>query len=532
MIFQLRFALKEVFGRPARSMLIVSIVAITLAGFWVTESLIEAMATARREALAPMANGGIDLIVTSRSSSTPNASNEKETINLEGKNLAPGQSFVEDNIDFNSISTLDLKSIGRLVKDDRISQWSPALLITASRFEGKAPDQIIIPEKSIDPLTAEEKQQIERNLGGDIRFLDTQKELLRLRDLILKNEATNEDKKQAELFGQKLTDIEFSYYPDRFKKFNEEEVRPPPIKAVRTRLAIAGIDVRKQHQGLLKPADIIAGRFFAPNESSSVILRQDFATAKGLDVAGTFAFKGSDYKVIGLAKPAAGLSSSQIYLPLNHVREMIKDKTALNMVNLSIKGAANVAAVKQLGARLLPETNIAEANQASAQLTGSLRRAEKITSGYAVAIALLIIVIAAAMIGLTVTAALAGRRSELGALRATGWSITRISSQVAVEIALQTALGAVAGVALAKSVLSLLQQLELGAGVAMRTLDAGITGGLGTGQVVVSLKPVLQLSAVPGVIIYSLGIAVVLGYSLALLYSRQPAAKMLAQLSE
>lgn len=531
-MFQVHYALKEVLCRPARSAFVASIVAIALAVLLVIGSLINAMLEARTRALAPLTRAKIDLVITSPGSANYVNANGDVFINLEGRNLNPGQPFVEDTIELNALKAMDLNSIGRLAGNSDVAELAPILLLAVNRIEGKAPDKIVIPEKSVDPLTKQERADIDSKVSSNQQYIELEKELFRLRDLILQDRATPEEKKRYQSIGQQLTDIEFSYYPERFKKFEAEEVKPAPIKAKQSKFAVAGVDTDNSRFGLLRPSDVIEGRYFLSSDTLAVILREDFARSKGLKVGSSFSFKGLDFNVIGLAKPAAGLSSAQVYMPLAQLQQVAKIK-AINMLALRVEGAKQVEKVKKLALKLLPGSNVLETDQASAQLTGSMGRAEELAKKYTSLIILIIALAATIMVGITVVAALSGRRRELGALRAVGWSRFRLAGQIALELIMQAIAGVVAAVALASAASFILRNLKIKADFAVSSLDNSITGlGLSSSKSTIYLVPYLDSLEVFMESIVVMALALFLGYIATLLYLRQSSINMLTHEGE
>ncbi|MCL6473392.1 MAG: ABC transporter permease [Firmicutes bacterium] len=531
-MFHICYALKEVLRRPARSAFVASIVAIALAALLVIGSIINAMLEARARALSPLAKAKIDLVITSPGSTNYVNTNGDVFINLEGRNLNPGQPFIEDTIELNALKAMDMSSIGRLAGNSDVAELAPVLLLTVSRVEGKAPDKIVIPEKSVDPLTKQERADIDSKVSSNQQYIELEKELFRLRDLILQDKATSEEKKRYQSIGQQLTDIEFSYYPERFKKFEAEEVRPAPIKAKQSKFAVAGVDIDNSTFGLLRPSDVIEGRYFLSNDTLAVILREDFAKSKGLKVGSYFSFKGIDFNVIGLAKPAAGLSSAQVYMPLSQLQQVAKIK-AVNMLALRVEGAKQVDKVKKLTLKLLPGSNVLETSQASAQLTGSMGRAEELAKKYTSLIILIIALAATVMIGITVIAALSGRRRELGALRAVGWSRFRLAAQIALELIIQATAGVVAAIGLSSAVSFILRNLKIKADFAVSSFDNSVTGlGLSSSKSTIYLVPYLDGLDVFMEAIVVMVLSFFLGYVATLLYLRQYSINMLAHEGE
>jgi ABC-type antimicrobial peptide transport system permease subunit len=527
-MFQVYYAFKEVLRRPARSAFVASIVAIALAVLLVSGSLINAMLDARTRALAPLTRAKIDLVITSPGSANYVNTNGDVLINLEGRNLNPGQPFMEDTLGLNALKPMDSNSIRKLAGNSDVAELAPILLLTVSRVEGKAPDKIVIPEKSVNPLTKQERADIDSKVASNQQYIALEKELFQLRDLILQSKATPEEKKRYQSIGQQLTDIEFSYYPERFKKFEAEEVKPVPIRAKQSEFAVAGIDINNSRFGLLRASDVVTGRYFLASDTSAVILREDFAKSKGFTVGSSFKFKGLDYSIIGLAKPVSGLSSAQVYMPLAQLQQVAKIK-AVNMVVLRVEGAKQVGRVKSIAFKLLPGSTILETDQASAQLTGSMGRAEELATKYTSLIILIIALAAAIMVGITVVAALSGRRRELGALGAIGWSRFRLAGQVALELVMQALAGIIFATSLAGAALLIMRNLRIRADFAVSAFDKNLAGSESSvSKAILYLMPHLDSLAVIGEGVVVMVLAFLLGYIATLLYLRQPPTNMLA----
>ncbi len=531
-MFQVHYALKEVLRRPARSAFVASIVAIALAVLLVSGSIINAMLDARTRALAPLTRAKIDLVITSSGSTNYVNTNGDVLIDLGGRNLSPGQPFMEDTLGLNALKAMDSNSVRKLAGNSDVAELAPTLLLTVSRIEGKAPDKIVIPEKSVDPLTKQERADIDSKVSSNQQYIELEKELFQLRDLILQDKATPEEKKRYQSIGQQLTDIEFSYYPERFKKFEAEEVKPAAVRAKQSEFEVAGVDINNSGFGLLRASDVATGHYFSASDTSAVILREDFAKSKGLTVGSSFKFKGLDYSIVGLAKPAAGLSSAQVYMPLSQLQQVAKIK-AVNMVVLRVEGAREVDKVKKLALRLLPGSNVLETDQASAQLTGSMGRAEELAKKYTSLIILIIALAATVMVGITVVAALSGRRRELGALRAVGWSRFRLAGQIALELMIQALVGIIFATSLAGAASLILRSLRIKADFAVSAFDKNLTGlGLNGSKAILYLIPHLDSLTVVREAMVVMVLAFFLGYIATLLYLRQPSINMLTHEGE
>lgn len=531
-MFQLSYAINEILRRPARSLFAASVIAVALTGLLITSSFVDAMLDARKRALEPLIKAKIDLVITSPGSNVKMESSEDSVINLEGRNLAPGQYFIEDSIDLNALKTMDIAAINQLHNNVYVADLAPALLLTVSRLEGRAPDKIIIPEKSVSPLTKQERRDIDNKISKDQRFIELEKEAFRLRDLILGDKATSKERKQYEAVGQQLTDIEFGYYPERFKRFEDEEVKPVPIKAKQSKFTVAGVDISKPRFGLLRASDISSGRYFLADDANAVILREDFAKAKGLAVGSNFKLRDIDFIIVGFAKPTSGLSSAQVYMPLSQFQN-VTEVQAVNMVVLCVEGARNVEKIKYLAAKLLPGARILETSQASAQLVGSMGRAEALVAKYIGIIMLIVALTATAMVGIIVMAALAGRRRDLGTLQAIGWPRRLLASQVAIELILQAFVGICLSIGLTGLILTVLQRLRVKADFTIMTFDKELTGSMLNGNKALQyLIPHFNYAMATKAYLLVLVLALILGYFAAFLYIRKSSISMFVQEGE
>lgn len=531
-MFQLKYAFKELVKRPIRSIFVLFIITTVLVALLVTSSLTEAMLRVRSQVLAPLSATKIDLVITSHSSNNFVESRKETFIDLKNRKLKPGQYFLEDTVNLNSLFSLDARALSQLSKDKRVVQIEPALLLKVNRIEGKTPEKIIISEKKVSPLTNQEKFEINRKVSQNPRFAALQKEFIALSDLVLNNRASSQQKKKINEIGQQMVDIEFSYYPERFKKFEEERLIPASLKVKQETLGVAGVGAENSKFGLLRESEIVSGRFFKDKDSSVVILREDFARNKSLKVGDNFVFKGLNYTIVGCAKPTAGLSTAQIYMPLSQLQQ-ITNTEATNMFLLQVKGVGYIEDVKKLVKQLLPESQLMEVNQASLQILGSLGKANSLANAYSKIIMIIITSSALGVIMLTVITTLSGRRKELGALKALGWSKRRLASQVSTELMIQAMLGIILAICFSQGLISFLRYLHLQADITISTLDNKLTGlGLNSEKALLYLKPELDIIFTFKVAIFSVALLLFFGYFSAWLSLGNSTSKLLAHEGE
>lgn len=255
-----------------------------------------------------------------------------------------------------------------------------------------------------------------------------------------------------------------------------------PIQVQGRPLLGLGADLETSRR--FKPWWKLEGRL--PGGSEEVLVGLNVRNELGLELGDEVVISGRPFKISGVLWETGGEEDNLVFFELPVLADLTGRTGTVNLVEVT---AANTDIIDRLTAEIqeaLPEASVASV-KSSIEFT---EQANSALADFGLAVTLLIVVIAGAVVMVTMLTAVKERQKEIGVMRAVGFKRRHIASLVLLESAMLSSAGAVVG-----TVGGL-----LGAAVAPR-----LVGDLSLGLVVDPL-----------VILASVGVAFTVGLSAAL----------------
>lgn len=243
--------------------------------------------------------------------------------------------------------------------------------------------------------------------------------------------------------------------PDRFRRFviqqqvYQQVLAPPKTDINTSTYTVAGVDPATPDIGLVTRAQVTKGRFISQqSDAKEVVLAEAYAQRKDLAVGGTLTINGSDYAIVGLARPPLGGQAADVYLSLSNLQALSSRQDRANILLVRATNAAQVDQVEQEITNAFPGAQVTSSKEVAKAVSGSLVDAANLASRLGLLLALVVLGAAFLMAGLLTLASVGKRVRELGTLRAIGWRKARVVRQIIGESFAQGLLGAVVGVGL------------------------------------------------------------------------------------
>lgn len=294
-------------------------------------------------------------------------------------------------------------------------------------------------------------------------------------------------------------------------------VNPPSTNITNKAYTAAGIDAAMPTVGLVTKAQLAGGRWIGAKATDEVLLNVAYAGTKSLKVGSTLPINGTDFKVVGLVKPALAGSTADVYFPLPTLQKLAGKQDRVTQVLVKTNGAASVKAVSASIRKLLPGAEVVTTEGLARQVTGSLSDARSLTNRLGGALAVIVLAAAFAIAALLTLSSIAKRVREIGTLRAIGWSKARVVSQIMGETVGIGLIGGLLGVVVGFIVTRIAQA----AAPTLSATTSGMTGGTTSslsglfGQAGATASKttdvVLRIPARPATLLLGLAIAVLGG---------------------
>jgi putative ABC transport system permease protein len=224
-----------------------------------------------------------------------------------------------------------------------------------------------------------------------------------------------------------------------------------------TSFTVDGTDLGQRKLGPLSDAELAAGRDFttADADRDYALVDKNYATANGLKAGDTIKVGGVKFTIIGIVTQSEASGPPNVYLPLARAQAIATNGPAgrtlqhdINTIYVTADSAANITAVQNEIASLLPTATITTPSSLASQVTGSVTAAAKLASDLGKWLSILVLIAAFAIAVLLTMAAVSRRVREFGTLKAIGWRGRRIIAQVMGESLVIGILGAAVGVGL------------------------------------------------------------------------------------
>jgi putative ABC transport system permease protein len=207
---------------------------------------------------------------------------------------------------------------------------------------------------------------------------------------------------------------------------------------------IMGVDRAQPSLGPVKVKEWLKeGRF--PENSGEVVLEKHYAKFHQSRVGDDFSVGGRSFKVVGLLEIREGsqITSANIYLPLADAQNLIEGEAkGVNVVYLHLKTPSLLTKVKTQIAKELSGVSVTSSDS-FLELMGGV---SKISDQFSLLASLIALGGAIFLIIKTMLSNLVERSSEIGILKAVGWTERDVQKQLMGEALVQSLLGGIVGV--------------------------------------------------------------------------------------
>jgi ABC-type antimicrobial peptide transport system permease subunit len=207
---------------------------------------------------------------------------------------------------------------------------------------------------------------------------------------------------------------------------------------------IMGMDLTQPSLGPIKVKEWLKeGRF--PENSGEVVLEKHYAKFHQTRVGGVFSIANRPFKVVGLLeiKEGSQIASANIYLPLADAQNFIGGEgKGVNVVYLHLKTPSLLTQVKTRIGKELSGVSVTSSDS-FLELMGGV---SKISDQFWLLASLIALGGAIFLIIKTMLSNLVERSSEIGILKAVGWTERDVQKQLMGEALVQSRLGGMVGV--------------------------------------------------------------------------------------
>jgi ABC-type lipoprotein release transport system permease subunit len=207
---------------------------------------------------------------------------------------------------------------------------------------------------------------------------------------------------------------------------------------------IMGVDLSQPSLGPIKVKEWLKeGRF--PENPGEVVLEKHYAKFQHLRVGDALPVASHSFKVVGLLeiKEGSQIASANIYLPLADAQNLLEgENKGVNVVYLHLQSPSLLAQVKSQIAGELSGASVASSDS-FLELMGGV---SKISDQFSLLASLIALGGAIFLIIKTMLSNLVERSSEIGILKAVGWTEKDVQKQLMGEALVQALLGGLVGV--------------------------------------------------------------------------------------
>lgn len=206
---------------------------------------------------------------------------------------------------------------------------------------------------------------------------------------------------------------------------------------------IMGVDLSKPSLGSVKVKEwLSSGRF--PNQEGEIVLEKHYAKFQHSSVGSTFTIGGRSFTVVGLLeiKEGAQIAASNIYLPLQDAQKLLADGAGgVNIVYLRLENPSLLSQVKDRIGKEQQGLSVTSSDS-FLELMGGV---SKISDQFSLVASIIALGGAIFLIIKTMLGNLVARSSEIGILKAVGWTERDVQKQLMGEALIQAFLGGIAG---------------------------------------------------------------------------------------
>jgi len=206
---------------------------------------------------------------------------------------------------------------------------------------------------------------------------------------------------------------------------------------------IMGVDLSQPSLGPVKVKEWLKeGRF--PQQEGEVVLEKHYAKFHHSSIGNKIKIGGRDFTVVGLLeiKEGSQIASANIYLPLADAQELLGGGAkGVNVIYLRLKSPSLLSQVKTQIARELSGVSVTSSDS-FLELMGGV---SKISDQFSLLTSMIALGGAVFLIIKTMLANLVARSSEIGILKAVGWTERDVQKQLMGEALLQSFTGGIFG---------------------------------------------------------------------------------------
>ena len=206
---------------------------------------------------------------------------------------------------------------------------------------------------------------------------------------------------------------------------------------------IMGIDLAQPSLGPIKVKEWLKeGRF--PEKEGEVVLEKHYAKFHHTQVGGTITIGGNQFMVVGLLeiKEGSQIASANAYLSLPEAQKLSGEANGVNITYLRLENPSFLIKVKSQIGREMPGLSVTSSDS-FLELMGGV---SKISDQFSWLASLVALGGATFLIIKTMLGNLVARSSEIGILKAVGWTERNVQKQLMTEALLQSFAGGVVGI--------------------------------------------------------------------------------------
>jgi putative ABC transport system permease protein len=207
---------------------------------------------------------------------------------------------------------------------------------------------------------------------------------------------------------------------------------------------IMGVDLSQPSLGPVKVKEWLKdGRF--PEKDGEVVLEKHFAKFRQAPLGGAIKINGQPFTVVGLLeiKEGSQIASANIYLSLADAQKLLgAESNSTNIVYLRLTNPSLLSQVKMQIGRELPGASVTSSDS-FLELMGGV---SKISDQFSLLASMIALGGAIFLIIKTMLGNLVARSSEIGILKAVGWTERNVQTQLMGEALVQSLMGGIAGI--------------------------------------------------------------------------------------
>lgn len=209
--------------------------------------------------------------------------------------------------------------------------------------------------------------------------------------------------------------------------------------------SVTGIDASEPSLAPVTPSQIVQGKYLPVGTGANAIISQSYAQSKNLSVGSKVAVGGSQFKVVGIAKPPLGGKTADVYVPLKTLQKKSSRVGRINVLQVRADSADQVDAVATQIKQQFPGAQVTTASDLADRVSGSLVDAKNLSSKLGTALAIVALLAAFSIASLLTLSSVNKRTREIGTLKALGWRQGLVIRQICGESLVQGLIGGVVG---------------------------------------------------------------------------------------